>query len=133
MVERNGSDAKSFTRSKGRKKNLDKYGRSISQQLKNKKLIKMQLLKNKIIFLTGGSKGIGLECAKRYSEEGARVMIASNDGASIDEALEMLGDDHAGIICDVSEAGDVEKAIQHTLRKYGRIDIIHNNAGIAKP
>src|ERR1700730_8890189 len=93
----------------------------------------MQLLKNKIIFLTGGSKGIGLECAKRYSEEGASVMIASNDGASIDEALEILGDDHDGIICDVSEAGDVEKAIQHTLRKYGKIDIIHNNAGIAKP
>ncbi len=93
----------------------------------------MQLLKNKIIFLTGGSKGIGLECAKRYKEEGARVMIASNDGASIDMALEILGEDHAGIVCDVSQARDVEKAIQHTLRTYGRIDIIHNNAGIAKP
>jgi meso-butanediol dehydrogenase/(S,S)-butanediol dehydrogenase/diacetyl reductase len=93
----------------------------------------MKLLKDKIIFLTGGCKGIGLECAKRYSEEGAMVMIASNDGASINTALEMLGEDHAGILCDVSRPGDVEKAIQHTLQEYGRIDIIHNNAGIAKP
>ena len=93
----------------------------------------MQLLKDKIIFLTGGSKGIGLECAKRYSEEGAKVMIASNDAASVDAALEILGKDHAGIVCDVSQTRDVEKAIQYTLRKYGRMDIIHNNAGIAKP
>jgi len=93
----------------------------------------MQLLKDKIVFLTGGSKGIGLECAKRYSEEGAKVMIASNDGPSIDAALKMLGQDHSGIVCDISKAGDVEKAIQYALRKYGRIDIIHNNAGIAQP
>lgn len=93
----------------------------------------MHLLKDKIIFLTGGSKGIGLECAKRYSEEGARVMIASNDGGSIDVALKMLGKDHTGIICDVSKAVDVGKAIQYALREYGKIDVIHNNAGIAKP
>jgi meso-butanediol dehydrogenase / (S,S)-butanediol dehydrogenase / diacetyl reductase len=93
----------------------------------------MQLLKDKVIFLTGGSKGIGLECAKRYSEEGAIVMIASIDGPSIDVALEMLGQDHNGILCDVSKATDMEKAIQYTLSEYGRIDVIHNNAGIAKP
>jgi len=93
----------------------------------------MQLLKGKIIFLTGGSKGIGLECAKRYSAEGARIMIVSNDGPSIDVALAILGEDHSGIVCDISQASDVEKAIRHTLHVYGQIDIIHNNAGIAKP
>ncbi|HTD92380.1 MAG TPA: SDR family oxidoreductase [Chitinophagaceae bacterium] len=90
-------------------------------------------LKDKIIFLTGGSKGIGLECAKRYSGEGAKVMVVSNDSASIDETLEILGKGHAGIVCDVSRAHDVEKAVQHALRTYGRIDVIHNNAGIARP
>jgi meso-butanediol dehydrogenase/(S,S)-butanediol dehydrogenase/diacetyl reductase len=93
----------------------------------------MQLLKGKIVLLTGGSKGIGLECAKRYGEEGARVMIASIDGSSIDEALTILGKEHAGMVCDVSQSYDVERVIQHTLRVFGRIDIIHNNAGIATP
>ena len=93
----------------------------------------MQLLKDKVIFLTGGSKGIGLECAKRYSGEGAKVMVVSNDGPSIDVALEILGEEHSGIICDISKSADVEKAIHHTLRVFGRIDVIHNNAGIAKP
>jgi meso-butanediol dehydrogenase / (S,S)-butanediol dehydrogenase / diacetyl reductase len=93
----------------------------------------MQLLKDKVIFLTGGCRGIGLECAKRYSEEGAKVMIVSIDGSSINTALEILGEDHSGIVCDISKPGDVEKAIQQTLHEFGRIDIIHNNAGIAKP
>lgn len=91
------------------------------------------MLKDKIIFLTGGSKGIGLECAKKYAEAGARVMIAANDELSLQESLTLLGDRHSGILCDVAVAADVEKAIAFALNKYGRIDVIHNNAGIAHP
>jgi NAD(P)-dependent dehydrogenase (short-subunit alcohol dehydrogenase family) len=93
----------------------------------------MRLLEDKIIFLTGGSMGIGLECGKKYVQEGARVAIVSNNATSIAEAIGVLGQANSGILCDVSNPGDVASAIRQTLDKYGRIDAIHNNAGIAHP
>jgi len=93
----------------------------------------MRLLEDKIIFLTGGSMGIGLECAKKYVEAGAQLVIVSNNAASIAKALGILGQAATGIFCDVSNPDDVASAIRQTLDKYGRIDAIHNNAGIAQP
>jgi NAD(P)-dependent dehydrogenase (short-subunit alcohol dehydrogenase family) len=93
----------------------------------------MKLLEDKIIFLTGGSKGIGLECAKKYIEAGARLAIVSEDASSIRSSLEILGPRSIGILGDVSKPSEVEAAIRTTLERYGRIDIIHNNAGIAHP
>ncbi|MCW3106963.1 MAG: short-chain dehydrogenase [Segetibacter sp.] len=93
----------------------------------------MELLNGKVIFLTGGSKGIGLECAKKYVEAGAKVAIVANDVTSINAGVEELGDSTIGIYCDVSKPSDIEKAIAETLMKFGRIDVIHNNAGIAGP
>ena len=93
----------------------------------------MKLLEGKIIFLTGGTKGIGLECARKYIEAGATVAVMSNDAPSIANAVHQLGGKSAGFLCDVSNAGDVAAAIRQTLDKYGRIDVIHNNAGIANP
>lgn len=89
------------------------------------------LLKDKVIFLTGGSSGIGFECAKRYVREGAKVVIAANK--SVEEAVAELGDGHLGLFCDVSRAEDVKNAIAMTLEKYQCINVIHNNAGIAEP
>jgi meso-butanediol dehydrogenase/(S,S)-butanediol dehydrogenase/diacetyl reductase len=93
----------------------------------------MRLLEDKIIFLTGGSKGIGFECAKKYIEEGARVGIVSEDALSIAASVEALGENSTGVLCDVSMPAEVEAAIRTTLDKYKRIDVIHNNAGIAHP
>ncbi|TAN17544.1 MAG: SDR family oxidoreductase [Chitinophagaceae bacterium] len=91
------------------------------------------LLKDKVIFLTGGSGGIGYACAQKYAGEGARVVIAADDQEAIDKEIRELGNEHLGICCDVSVPGDVKKAIQRTLEKYQCLDIIHNNAGIAAP
>lgn len=93
----------------------------------------MNLLDGKIIFLTGGSKGIGLECARKYIEAGAQVALMSNDASSIEVAVGLLGSRSMGIFGDVSNAADVESAMRQTLERYGRIDVIHNNAGIAHP
>ncbi|WP_316753121.1 SDR family oxidoreductase [Pedobacter gandavensis] len=94
----------------------------------------MQLLSDKVIFLTGGSMGIGLECAKSYVNEGAIVVIAAWPSGPVTEAVSLLGSSkNLGISCDVSNASQVADAIQQTLDKYGRIDAIHNNAGIASP
>jgi NAD(P)-dependent dehydrogenase (short-subunit alcohol dehydrogenase family) len=93
----------------------------------------MKLLEDKIVLLTGGSKGIGLECARKYAEEGAQVAIVANDAGSLGDALDMLGSSGIGILCDISNPDDVKAAVARTLDTYGRIDVIHNNAGIAHP
>ena len=93
----------------------------------------MKLLKDKIIFLTGGAQGIGFECAKVYAAEGAKVIIAEKNDRLLKEAIHQLGVSHLGIACDVSNAMEVKNAIDQTLALCGRIDAIHNNAGIANP
>jgi NAD(P)-dependent dehydrogenase (short-subunit alcohol dehydrogenase family) len=93
----------------------------------------MGLLSDKIIILTGGSMGIGFECAKKYAEAGAIVIVLSNDSVSLADAMKELGMKHHGILCDVSVGEEVAMAIEETLQRFGRIDVIHNNAGIAAP
>lgn len=91
------------------------------------------MLKGKTVFLTGGTAGIGWECAKQYAQAGAAVAIVSNDAAGIEEAMSVLGEQHAGFLCDVSRAADVANAVKATVERFGNIDVVHNNAGIAGP
>lgn len=91
------------------------------------------LLSGKVIFLTGGSMGIGYECALKYAAAGASVVVAANDPVSLHTTINKLGAAHLGILCDVSVPAEVKVAIQQALDRYGRIDAIHNNAGIASP
>lgn len=89
------------------------------------------LLKNRVILLTGGTEGIGRRCADAYAAEGARVAITSL--GDVEGTARELGEGHLGVPCDVSIAEQVEAAVAATLERYGRIDAIHNNAGIPGP
>jgi len=91
------------------------------------------LLENKVIFLTGGSTGIGLDCAKAYVAEGAKVVIVARNGQLAQQVAADLGTGHLGFGCDVAIDADVKAAMERTLAHYGRLDAIHNNAGIAAP
>lgn len=91
------------------------------------------LLQDKVIFLTGGSTGIGFDCAKAYAAEGAKVALVARNGDLSAAAAAELGPDHLGFACDVSSDSDVKNAIERTLTRFGKIDAIHNNAGIANP
>lgn len=91
------------------------------------------LLKDKIIFLTGGSTGIGLDCAKAYVAEGAKVAIVARNGDLAAQVAAELGPEHLGFACDVSNDIEVRIAIVRVLARYGKLDAIHNNAGIATP
>lgn len=115
---------------------MDDDGGSLPYRLKNDTIyinLNMQLLANKVVFLTGGSRGIGLECAKAYAVAGANVIIVALDASSVADAIQQLGAQHLGIVGDVSKAEDVERSIKQTISRYGRLDAIHNNAGIASP
>jgi meso-butanediol dehydrogenase/(S,S)-butanediol dehydrogenase/diacetyl reductase len=91
------------------------------------------MLNDKVIFLTGGSTGIGWECAKAYATEGAHVALVARDRDQVERAAAELGSGHMGIVCDVSSEEEVQSAIATTLRLLGKIDAVHNNAGIAAP
>ena len=92
-----------------------------------------QLLQNKVIFLTGGSCGIGRDCAHAYAAEGAKVIIAALDSDGVDKVASELGQEHFGIVCDVSKDDQVKAAIGKVMERYGRLDAVHNNAGIVTP
>ncbi len=93
-----------------------------------------QSLIDKVIFLAGGTEGIGYECARVYCKAGAKVSIASNSLRSIEKAKMLLDNDCIHyILADVSVAHDIERAVAETVQRFGKIDIVHNNAGISSP
>lgn len=91
------------------------------------------LLQDQIVLVTGGSDGIGRCCASAYAAEGATVVVVARSEERVAAAVSELGPQHLGIVADVSQAADVEAAIRKTLDKYGRLNAIHNNAGITGP
>ena len=93
----------------------------------------MKQLENKVIFLTGGTEGIGYECAKAYAREGAKLVIAAIGEQRLNHVMSELGRGHLGICCDVSNGEQVQQAIEKALCVFSKLDAIHNNAGIASP
>src|SRR6266850_5802568 len=91
------------------------------------------LLQDKVIFLTGGSCGIGRDCAKAYVAEGAKVVVVARDKDGVAEAAAELGPEHLGIVCDVTRDSEVKTAVEKALSHFGRLDAVHNNAGISSP
>lgn len=91
------------------------------------------LLKDKVIFLTGGSCGIGYDCAKAYAAEGAKVVVVARDRDGVEKTVNELGPDHLRIVCDVTKDEEMKAAVEKTLSRYGQLNAVHNNAGIATP
>ena len=96
----------------------------------------MLRLKNKVAFITGGGGGIGRATAERFTEEGAKVVIAEIDpilGESAALSACKSGKDSGGdayfIETDVRESDSVKAAIAGTIGRYGQLNILHNNAG----
>ena len=90
-------------------------------------------LEGKVIVLTGGASGIGRECAIAYAREGATVAILDRNFEDAQEAAKSLGNQSSSYYADVSSGADIEKAIAAVLKEFGRLDAVHNNAGIVSP
>ncbi|AXE18556.1 short-chain dehydrogenase [Runella rosea] len=93
----------------------------------------MTLLTNKVIFLTGGASGIGEACANAYAKAGARVFVMDKEEVSLNQLMGRLGNEHGGFVGDVQQETAVKSAIEKAMAQFGKIDVIHNNAGIAHP
>lgn len=93
----------------------------------------MSLLADKVVFLTGGGNGIGRECALAYAREGARVVIGDVDFAGAQNVAAECGGTGLALQCDAGNSASVQSAMAEAHRRFGRIDAIHNNAGIVGP
>lgn len=91
----------------------------------------MSILANKIALITGGNSGIGLATAKLYKEQGAQVIITARSKETFEKAKLELGTHFDVIQTDVSKNEDLDRLYAHIKTKYGKLDILFANAGIA--
>ena len=90
-------------------------------------------LKDKVAIITGGSFGIGKATAVAFAREGAKLVLASRrkePGEKVAEEIRAQGGEATYILTDVSKAEDVKRMIELTIDKYGKLDILFNNAGV---
>src|ERR1700683_3023561 len=90
-------------------------------------------LSGKVVVLTGGADGIGRECALAYARAEATVAILDRDLERAQRTASEAGGECIALHADVSDGDAVRAAIGATLERFGRIDAVHNNAGIASP
>lgn len=90
-------------------------------------------LKDKVAIITGTTKGIGVALAKEYAKAGAKVVGTGRSvdlGEAVAQGIRNAGGESIFVRCDVSNKADVDNVIAETLKAYGTVDIVVNNAGV---
>jgi dehydrogenase/reductase SDR family member 7B len=88
-------------------------------------------LKTKVVIITGASSGIGREMALSLGKAGGRVVAVARRIEKLNELKEIAGETMLTIAADVAVEADCQKVIEQTVEKFGRIDVLVNNAGIS--
>ena len=91
-------------------------------------------LAGKVAVITGAARGIGRACAERFLQDGAKVIMADVDLAELETTAAAIGHSESlrAVRCDVTKRGEVDGLIAAAVAQFGRIDIMLNNAGIAR-
>lgn len=98
----------------------------------------MDYRENKVVFVTGGSRGIGKEVALKYAKEGYNIVINyvsdKTDVIKLKEEIESVNKDICALIlkADVTNGNEIEEVVRKAVEEFGKIDVLINNAGITK-
>lgn len=86
-------------------------------------------LKDKVAIVTGAASGFGAEIARQYVLEGAKVVVADINEAGAKAVADSLGANAIAVTCDVTQRAAIDALVAKTVKKFGRLDIVVNNAG----
>lgn len=99
-----------------------------------RKTIKKFSFKNKVVLITGGSRGLGLVMARMLADEGANVVICAREVEELDIARQELQENYEpemlALVCDVTDENCVKQMVEKVHQHFGRIDVLINNAGV---
>jgi NAD(P)-dependent dehydrogenase (short-subunit alcohol dehydrogenase family) len=90
----------------------------------------MGLLEGKVCIVTGAAGSLGLATARRFAQEGGRVMLVDRDAAALAEASQSVADS-ASCVADVASAADTQAYAEATVARFGGIDVLFSNAGVS--
>lgn len=88
---------------------------------------------NRVALVTGGGSGIGRAVALALSRAGYRVVIAGRRQAALDETLRQAEGNMLAVVADVTDEASVAALLARTVERFGRLDVLFNNAGMAAP
>jgi NAD(P)-dependent dehydrogenase (short-subunit alcohol dehydrogenase family) len=94
------------------------------------------MLRGKVVMITGASRGLGRALAQAYAKEGAMLIINSRSEESIHpvaEEAESSGAEVLALAADVSRGAEVQKLVNAAIQRFGRLDVLVNNAGLLGP
>lgn len=86
-------------------------------------------LKDKVAIVTGAAAGFGEGIARRFAQEGAKVVVADLNARGVAELATEIGNDAIAVTTDVSQRADIDHVVSAAISTFGRIDIVVNNAG----
>jgi meso-butanediol dehydrogenase / (S,S)-butanediol dehydrogenase / diacetyl reductase len=90
----------------------------------------MGRLTGRIVLITGAARGIGAACARRLAADGAKLVLADLDGAGAEKLAAELG--QVAVRADVTRPEDIERIVDEPYRRWGRLDVLFNNAGVIR-
>ena len=90
-------------------------------------------LENKVAVITGGNSGIGLGIAREFAKQGASIVIFGRSAGTLESAAAEIGSKTLAVQGDVTSVSDLDRLFESTVQKFGKIDVLVVNAGVARP